>query len=60
MNLSELHKLLDLLVVQRTVLSVVLADEVLKDTQCKISYCASFQTFAVHFLQFRNKTRAHF
>lgn len=52
MNLSELHKLPDLLVVQRTVLSVVLADEVLKDTQCKISYCALFQTFAVHFLQF--------
>lgn len=40
MNLSELHKLPDLLVVQRTVLSVVLADEVLEDTQCKISYCA--------------------
>lgn len=32
MNLSELHKLPDLLVVQRTVLSVVLADEVLEET----------------------------
>lgn len=32
MNLSELHKLPDLLLVQRTVLSVVLADEVLEDT----------------------------
>lgn len=49
MNLSELHKLPDLLVVQGTVLSVVLADEVLEDTQYEISYCA---LFPVHFLQF--------
>lgn len=33
MNLSELHELPDLLVVLRTVLSVVLADEVLEDTR---------------------------
>lgn len=32
-NLSELHKLLDLLVVERAVLSIVLADKVLKDTK---------------------------
>lgn len=30
MNLSELHKLFDLLVVERAVLSIVLTDEVLR------------------------------
>lgn len=44
MNLSELHQLPDLLVVQRAVLSVVLADEVLEDTHNMESATGSFQS----------------
>lgn len=58
MNLSELHKLPDLLVVQGTVLSVVLADEVLQDAQCKVGCCALLTPFLCTSCTF--KTKAYF
>ena len=57
MNLSELHKLSDLLVVQRAVLSVVLADEVLWEETDPAGGEISFTVICVHVLisQYANK-----
>lgn len=56
-NLSELHKLLDLLVVERAVLSIVLADKVLKCTKDDKSIIFHhFNMFVVDYHK-QNKTK---
>lgn len=56
--LSELHKLLDLLVVERAVLSIVLADKVLKDTKDDKSVIVHhFNIFVVDYQKSCDKRR---